>query len=82
MVSVPAIYAQGLQNFTEGNWLIDCSQVESVDSSAVALLLAWLRAAQQKNLQLSVLGLPKSLASLASLYGVDVMLPAQVATQN
>jgi phospholipid transport system transporter-binding protein len=78
MLSTPTIYRQGLQALTAGSWQIDCSQLASVDSSAVALLLAWLRAAQAKNCQLSVSGLPSSLLSLASLYGVDEMLPAQV----
>ncbi len=78
MLNTPTIYTQGLQALTAGKWLVDCSKLESVDSSAVALLLAWLRAAQAKSCQLSVSGLPSSLLSLASLYGVDEMLPVQV----
>jgi phospholipid transport system transporter-binding protein len=78
MLNTPAIYTQGLQALSAGEWRVDCAQLESSDSSAVALLLAWLRAAQAKNCQLSVSGLPSSLLSLASLYGVDEMLPVQV----
>lgn len=77
ITNATGIYTQGMQALTVGNWQIDCSKLESVDSSAVALLLAWLRAAQAKNCQLSVSGLSKSLLSLASLYGVEEMLPAQ-----
>ena len=79
MLNTPKIYTQGLQALSAGDdWQVDCAQLASVDSSAVALLLAWLRAAQAKNCQLSVTGLPNSLLSLANLYGVEEMLPRQV----
>ncbi|MGZ8256352.1 MAG: STAS domain-containing protein [Gallionella sp.] len=78
LANVPAIYAQGLQQMSAGSWLVDCAQLESVDSSAVALLLAWLRATQRKNVSLRVANLPNNLLSLASLYGVEAMLPASV----
>jgi phospholipid transport system transporter-binding protein len=49
---------------------LDCSGIKNVDSSALGLLLACKRVAvgQQKSLNLT--GLPQSLLSLASLYGV------------
>ena len=49
---------------------LDCSDVKNVDSSAIGLILACKREAiaQQKTLKLT--GLPNSLLSLASLYGV------------
>ncbi len=49
---------------------LDCSAIANVDSSALGLILACKReaAAQQKSLK--VTGLPPSLLSLASLYGV------------
>ncbi len=82
MLNVSKIYAQGVRNLTAGAWQIDCSQVELVDSSAVALLLGWLRAAQATNCQLSVQGLPRNVLSLASLYGVESMLPTQLPVAN
>lgn len=53
---------------------IDCASVKNVDSSALGLLLACKREAiaQQKSLNLT--GLPESLLSLASLYGVAEQL--------
>ncbi len=49
---------------------LDCAAIGNVDSSALGLILACKReaAAQQKGLK--VTGLPPSLLSLASLYGV------------
>lgn len=79
MDNVPSIYTQGLHVVTVASCLVDCAQLESVDSSAIALLFAWQRAAQANNCPLRVSGLPSSLLSLASLYGVGEMLPNQVA---
>jgi phospholipid transport system transporter-binding protein len=48
-----------------------------VDSSAVSLLLGWMRVARQKNHELQIESLPESMVSLAGLYGVSELLPAQ-----
>lgn len=55
--------------------VVDLAGVEAVDSSAVSLMLSWLRAAQRKKVQLSFANTPENLLSLASLYGVDDALP-------
>lgn len=55
--------------------VVDLAGVEAVDSSAVSLMLSWLRAAQRKNVQLSFINTPENLLSLASLYGVADALP-------
>jgi phospholipid transport system transporter-binding protein len=55
--------------------VVDLAQVEAVDSSAVSLMLVWLRAAQSKNVKLSFINTPENLLSLASLYGVADSLP-------
>lgn len=54
----------------------DLSAVRQVDSSAVALLLAWQREAQARGTQVTFSGLPAALRSLATLYGVDPLIPA------
>ena len=57
---------------------IDASAVQVFDSSALAVLLACRRAAVAAGKQLQVLGLPKGLQSMATMYGVDGLLfPAQ-----
>ncbi len=65
-----AQFNKGLQ-LTEGTELvIDFAKVEAVDSSAVSLMLAWLRSAQRKKVKLSFINVPDNLRSLANLYGV------------
>jgi phospholipid transport system transporter-binding protein len=49
---------------------IDFSDVPAVDSSAVALLLEWLRRAREKGVALEFANLPPNLLALAELYGV------------
>lgn len=77
--TVPALYAKGLPYLDRENLVVDFTKVELVDSSAVSLLLAWLRAAQQRKRELRVTHLSENLKSLAALYGVTEMLPVQTA---
>ncbi|HTY03158.1 MAG TPA: STAS domain-containing protein [Rhodocyclaceae bacterium] len=58
-----------------GASVVDLAEVSEVDSSAVAVLLAWTRCARERNLELSIIGAPQSLRSLAALYGVGELLP-------
>lgn len=77
MSTVPALYAEGLQYLNRAGLVLDFSQVEIVDSSAVSLLLGWLRSSQQNQCELHVDHFPASLTSLAALYGVADLLPLQ-----
>lgn len=77
--TVPAVFEAGLQHLNSGNFLVDFSKVETVDSAAVSLLLGWTRAAKRKQHDLKVSGLPDDLLSLARLYGVLDLLPQQSA---
>jgi phospholipid transport system transporter-binding protein len=52
----------------------DLSAVKRCDSSAVALLLAWQRAAHARGLRLELEAVPASLCSLATLYGVSSLI--------
>lgn len=79
MNTVPELYAQGLQYLNQDGLVLDFAQVEVVDSSAVSLLLGWLRTAQQNKRVLQVANLPDSLNSLADLYGVSDLLPVHAA---
>ena len=49
---------------------LDCAAIKNVDSSALGLILACKREARASQKNLKVTGLPQSLLSLASLYGV------------
>ncbi|MEO8384127.1 MAG: STAS domain-containing protein [Betaproteobacteria bacterium] len=53
---------------------IDLANVTDIDSSAVALLLHWRRAAARLEKALRYVHLPQNLVALAQLYGVDDMI--------
>lgn len=55
--------------------VVDLANVEAVDSSAVSLLLSWVRQAQARQITLSFVNAPSNLYSLVSLYGLSEMLP-------
>jgi phospholipid transport system transporter-binding protein len=60
---------------TGAHTVVDLAQVEAVDSSAVSLLLSWVRQAQARQITLSFVNAPSNLHSLVSLYGLSEMLP-------
>ncbi len=73
-----ALFNGGLR-IAEGERLtVDLSGVEAVDSSAISVLLQWLRLAQQKKISLVFINLPANLRSLADLYSVADVLPVAV----
>jgi phospholipid transport system transporter-binding protein len=53
---------------------IDFEQLEKVDSSAVSLMLAWVREAQRSEVKIEFTHVPHNLFSLANLYGVAELL--------
>jgi phospholipid transport system transporter-binding protein len=69
-----AALAEGLSAIAAGQREFDLSRVTAVDSSAVALVLAWKRAARARGVELEVVNAPDSLRSLAQLYGVARLL--------
>jgi phospholipid transport system transporter-binding protein len=56
-----------------GQCTLDLSGVASVDSSALAVLLAWQRFCQRQNASLRLVGVPENLRSLAALYDLDLL---------
>ncbi len=73
--TVTSLFKNGLQTSGETPLVVDLAQVETVDSAAVSLLLAWLREAQSSSVKLCFAHVPENLLSLARLYGVVDMLP-------
>jgi phospholipid transport system transporter-binding protein len=57
-----------------GDCVIDFSGVLRCDSAAVACVLAWLRLAHAQGRALQLVAVPKELQSLATLYGVQVLI--------
>ena len=66
--------AAGLAAIARGETELDLAGVTEVDSSAVATLLAWQRAAREKGRALVVRNMPESMRSLAGLYGVSDLI--------
>ena len=74
VINATAALDQGLAAIQAGQTVFDLGTVKTADSSAVAVLLAWKRAARKSGAALSYVNLPASLQSLAALYGVDAFL--------
>lgn len=74
VINAKAALDQGLAAIQAGQTVFDLGTVKTADSSAVAVLLAWKRAARKAGVALSYVNLPASLQSLAALYGVDAFL--------
>ncbi|AOJ08615.1 anti-anti-sigma factor [Burkholderia sp. ABCPW 14] len=72
--SATAALAEGLARIDAGATAVDCGALAQFDSSALAVLLAWQRAARARGVTLDILNLPPKLASLAQAYGIDTLL--------
>jgi phospholipid transport system transporter-binding protein len=81
MDNVEAVLQQGSARFGTGAVTVDLAGVTEVDSSAVSLLLQWVREAQAAGRSLHYVNLNASIRSLAVLYGVIDLLPLQDAAQ-
>lgn len=68
--TVPELLQQIRPLIRSGVDTLDCSAIKNVDSSALGLLLACKREALADQKRMTLTGLPPSLLSLASLYGV------------
>ncbi|MDD2833778.1 MAG: STAS domain-containing protein [Methylotenera sp.] len=70
MDSASALLAQSQQLTMPAVLSVDFSGVDNLDTSALSLVIEWLRRAEDENVQLKFTHFPASLISLASLYGV------------
>ena len=70
------ILEEGRQHLHEGVRTVDLSEVSEMDSSLLAVLLAWLRDARAHRREVRFTNPPESLTTIAKLYGVDKLLPA------
>lgn len=64
-------YLAGLSALAQGQTSFDFSQTKMVDSSAVAVLLEWKKAAKERQIALSFEQIPDDLQSLIALYGAS-----------
>jgi phospholipid transport system transporter-binding protein len=67
---------QGLRSQSGSVVVIDATALCRFDSAALAVLLEFRRESLAMGKRLSIRGLPTRLADLATLYGIDALLPA------
>ena len=75
LATVAVALREGNDAIAMGAREIDLGEVGELDSSALALLLAWLREAKRRDRNLSFSRLPEGLTTIAKLYGVAELLP-------
>ena len=76
LANVAGVLEEGRRHLEEGVRAVDLSEVTDMDSSLLAVLLAWLRDARARDHDLAFNNLPEALQTIARLYGVDSLLPA------
>jgi phospholipid transport system transporter-binding protein len=75
LANVSQVLEEGRRHLADGVTTVDLAEVSELDSSALALLLAWLREAKARQKSLAFAHLPESLQTIARLYGVQDLLP-------
>jgi phospholipid transport system transporter-binding protein len=79
VANVAALLEEARAPLAAGVNNVDLGEVTDLDSSLLALLLAWMREARARGATLRFSRLPRELATLAQLYGVAELLPQDVA---
>ena len=69
------LLTEGSAALTNAETLFDLSAVTDVDSSSIAVIFGWLRAARRQGKAIRILNPPQELLSLADVYGVTELLP-------
>lgn len=72
--NVRALLEEGRGHINAGVRTIDLGEVTELDSSLLAVLLAWQRDAREAKFELAVEHLPEGLETIARLYGVETLL--------
>jgi phospholipid transport system transporter-binding protein len=75
LANAARVLEEGRQHLAEGARTVDLGEVSEMDSSLLALALAWLRDARHAKRDLSFANLPEALLTLSRLYGVESLLP-------
>ncbi|CAN5314478.1 hypothetical protein BH10PSE17_BH10PSE17_30740 [soil metagenome] len=79
--TVGAVESAGLAAIAAGTTEFSFAALADLDSSSVAMLLAWRRAAAARKATLSFAGVPDALTRLAALYGVADLLGLSATTK-
>ena len=76
LANVAHVLEEGYAQIRSGARAVDLAEVTELDSSLLAVLLAWLREALRLGGRLEFNNLPEGLATMARLYGVVELLPS------
>jgi phospholipid transport system transporter-binding protein len=74
LANAAQVLEEGRRHLAEGAATVDFGGVTELDSTAIALALAWLREAREAKREVAFANLPESLQTLARLYGVENLL--------
>ncbi len=82
--SAKTVLQTGLDAIRSGQYAFDLGSITTTDSSCIAVMLAWQRAAQAASGKVQFLNTPDNILSLATLYGVTGLLglPDQAHTHH
>lgn len=75
MANARGLLEAGRSALQAGEQVFDFSEVTEADSSALAVMLGWLRAASQAQSTVKFAHIPTGVRALAELYGVTDLLP-------
>jgi phospholipid transport system transporter-binding protein len=75
MANAPGLLEAGRSALVAGEQIFDFSEVAEADSSAIAVMLGWLRSASLTQSTIKFAHIPTGVRSLAELYGVTDLLP-------
>jgi ABC-type transporter Mla MlaB component len=77
LANAARVLEEGRSHIAEGARTVDLAEVTELDSSLIALALAWLRQAAAAKLELAIVNPPEGLQTLSRLYGVEQLLPLE-----
>lgn len=75
LASATGLLADGSGLMARPENVFDLAHVQEVDSSGLAVVFGWVRAAAQQGKTVRIVNPPATLLSLADLYGVTDLLP-------
>ena len=75
MANAPQLLEAGRAALQPGEQIFDLARVGNADSSAIAVMLGWLRVADHSRSTVKFAHIPPGVRSLAELYGISELLP-------
>ncbi len=75
MMNARGLLEAGRSALQPGEQIFDFSEITEADSSALAVMLGWLRAASLSRSTVKFANIPTGVRSLAELYGITELLP-------